>query len=620
MPGFLAALDTRVLVCDGAMGTMLYARGVFLNRCFDELNLTQPDLVAGIHRDYLRAGADVIETNTFGANRCKLDHFGLGDQVAAINREGARIATEAAAGQAFVAGSIGPLGVRIEPWGRMGVDEAEAAFRDQARALAEGGVDLFMLETFRDANEMTAAIRAVRAVSALPIVAQMTTGEDGHTPDGTPPRVFAPALAAAGADVVGVNCSVGPAAMLETIEAIARVTTARLVAQPNAGRPREVDGRSLYLSSPEYMASYVRRFVAAGCRLVGGCCGTTPEHTREMAQAVRLARPASRPVLVQPAGEPVEALHQVARSEKSQLAAALATGRFALVVEVAAPRGLDVSEPILQARRFRDLGAVAVNVPDYPKSGARASALALAALLEQNGTETLLHYVCRDKRLVGMQADLVAAHALGLRNLLLTTGTPAGTGGHPDATSTFEVDAIGLINLVAHLNRGRDLGDQRIGRPARFHAGAVVNPFAEDLDAEWRRIAHKVDAGAEFFVTPPILDVDAFDPFLRRLQDAGRPVLAGLAALEGVRHAEFLASEVVGVRLPEWLVPRLRQAGDEAGEAMSVTAEIAAWLAERTSGLQITTFHGSPETAEHLLAAIGPFVAGPAAARGTQHG
>jgi homocysteine S-methyltransferase len=339
-----------------------------------------------------------------------------------------------------------------------------------------------------------------------------------------------------------------------------------------------------------------------------------------MVQAVQVARPVSRPVLIQPVGEPVQALQQVTPREKSQLAAALAAGRFVLVVEVAAPRGLDVSEPVLQARRFQDLGAVAVNVPDYPKSGARASALALAALLEQNGTETLLHYVCRDRRLVGMQSDLVAAHALGIRNLLLTTGTPAGTGGHPEATSTFEVDAIGLINLVGHLNRGLDLGDQRIGRAARFHIGAVVNPFAEDLDAEWRRIAHKVDAGADFFVTPPILDVEAFDPFLRRLQDEGRPILAGLAALEGVRHVEFLASEVVGVRLPAWLVPRLRQAGDEAGEAMSVTAEIAAWLAERTSGLQLTTFHGSPETAEHLLAAIGPFVAGPAAARGTQHG
>jgi homocysteine S-methyltransferase len=602
------------------MGTMLYSRGVFLNRCFDELNLTEPDLVAEIHGEYVRAGADVIETNTFGANRRKLEPFGLGGEVARINREGAAIAKRVAGGQAWVAGSIGPLGVRIEPWGRTGVDEAEAVFRDQAAALAEGGVDLFMLETFRDVNEMLAAIRAVRSVSPLPIVAQLTTGEDGHTPDGTPPDAFARALQEAGADVVGLNCSVGPAAMLETIEAMARATSARLAAQPNAGRPREVDGRSLYLSSPEYMASYVRRFVAAGCRLVGGCCGTSPEHTRQMVQAVRGAAPVPRPAPMVQVEEPAPAPAAVSRRDKSDLAAALAGGRFALVVEVAAPRGLDLAEPLVRARRFRDLGALAVNVPDYPKSGARVSALALAALLEQSGTETILHYVCRDRRLVGMQSDLVAAHALGLRNLLLTTGTPAGTGSHPEASSLFEVDAIGLVNLVAHLNRGLDLGGQSLGAAARFHIGAVVNPFAADMGAEWRRIAHKIDAGAEFFVTPPILDVEAFAPVLRRLQDTGRPVLAGLAALESVRHAEFLASEVIGVRLPEWLVPRLRQARDAAAEAMAISSEIASWLAERTSGLQVTSFHGSPETAEHLLGTIGTLAAGPPAVRGAQHG
>jgi homocysteine S-methyltransferase len=339
-----------------------------------------------------------------------------------------------------------------------------------------------------------------------------------------------------------------------------------------------------------------------------------------MVQAVRGARLGTRPAPVRPVDGQPEARVGVSRREKSALAAALAAGQFAVVVEVAAPRGLDVSDPVLQARRFRDLGAVAVNVPDYPKSGARASALALAALVEQSGTETLLHYVCRDRRLVGMQADLVAAHALGLRNVLLTTGTPAGTGSHPNATSLFDVDAIGLINLVAHLNRGLDLGDQRLDDVARFHAGAAVNPFAADLDAEWRRVTRKVEAGAEFFVTPPIFDVDAFAPVLIRLQDTGLPVLAGLAALEGIRHAEFLASEVIGVRLPEWLVTRLRQASDEAAEAMTVTAEIAAWLAERANGLQITTFHGSPETAEHVLAAIGPSLTGSTAPRGAQHG
>jgi homocysteine S-methyltransferase len=284
MQGFLEAIDQRVLVGDGAMGTMLYARGIFLNRCFDELNLLQPELVQDVHAAYIRAGAEVIETNTFGANRFKLSNFGLSDKVRALNREGARLAKIAARDAAWVAGSIGPLGVRIEPWGRTGLDEAEAAFREQAEALVEGGVDLFVLETFRDLNELKAAVRAARSVSDLPIVAQMTT-EEGESLDGTPVETFAPELERTGADVIGVNCSVGPAAMLETVEALARVSHARLSAQPNAGRPRDVDGRNIYLSSPEYMASYARRFVAAGVRLVGGCCGTTPLSQR---------RPASR--------------------------------------------------------------------------------------------------------------------------------------------------------------------------------------------------------------------------------------------------------------------------------------------------------------------------------------
>ena len=317
MEGFLDALRQRVLVCDGAMGTMLYARGIFLNRCFDELNLTQPTLVGDVHQAYVRAGADVIETNTFGANRFKLGNFGLADQTHAINVEGAKIARRAARGQAYVAGSIGPLGVRIEPWGKTGVDEAEQAFTEQAAALAEGGVDLFILETFRDLNEITAAIRAVRAVSSQPIVAQITTEEDGHSLDGTAPDRFAPALEKAGADVIGLNCSVGPAAMLETIEAMAHLTALPLSAQPNAGRPRDVDGRNLYLSSPEYMATYARRFIGAGVRLVGGCCGTTPEHTRQIAVAVRTVAPRVRPAPPPASDGSRPEVATVARREKS---------------------------------------------------------------------------------------------------------------------------------------------------------------------------------------------------------------------------------------------------------------------------------------------------------------
>jgi homocysteine S-methyltransferase len=609
MQGFLEAIDSRVLVCDGAMGTMLYGKGIFLNRCFDELNATQPDLVAEVHRAYVRAGADVLETNTFGANRFKLSSFGLADQTSLLNTQGARIAKQAARDAAWVAGAIGPLGVRIEPWGRTSVGEAEDAFREQAAALQEGGVDLFMLETFRDLNELVAAVRAVRGVSTLPIVAQMTTDADGNSLDGTPPGTFAPALERAGADVIGVNCSVGPAAMLETLEGIARITGARLSAQPNAGRPRDVDGRNLYLCSPEYMAMYARRFVAAGARLVGGCCGTTPDHIRQIAQAVKTAAPARRAPSAPAAGlaTPVTA---VERRQKSALARTLADGRFAIVAEVSAPRGLDLAGAVAQARRYRDLGAVAINVPDYAKSGARASALALAVLLEQAGVETLLHYSCRDRRLINMQSDLVGAHAMGLRNVLLTTGNPSPQGNIADATSVFDVDAIGLTNMVTRLNHGLDIGGQPIGPPSGFHVGVAVNPFAPDPEAEWHRLMHKVEAGAEFLVTPPIFDVAAFGDVLPRLTDTGLPVLAGLAAIDGLRHVEFMASEVVGVRVPEATLERLRRATDEAAEAMAVTLETADWLRGRVSGVQVTALHGAPGTADRLLAALAARAAG----------
>jgi methionine synthase I (cobalamin-dependent)/5,10-methylenetetrahydrofolate reductase len=600
---FLQALDSGVLVCDGAMGTMLYARGIFLNRCFDELNLTEPDLVNEIHQEYVRAGADVIETNTFGANRYKLANFGLADRVRLINLQGARVARHAAREAAWVAGSMGPLGVRIEPWGRTGIDEAESAFREQAMGLAEGGVDLFMLETFRDLNEVQAAIRAVRSVSSQPIVAQMTTEDDGNSLDGAPPETFAPALERAGADVIGVNCSVGPAAMLETVERMAHLTGARLAAQPNAGRPRDVDGRNLYLCSPEYMATYARRFIAAGVRLVGGCCGTTPDHIRQIKAAARAMAPrAARPATPAVAQGPLAVVQPVARGEKSALARAMADGRFVVLAEVAAPRGADLAAAVAQARRFHKLGAIAVNVPDYPKSGARASALALALLIEQRGeVETLLHYSCRDRTLVGMQSDLVGAHAMGLRNVLLTTGNPAPQSTYADATSVFDVDAIGLTNMVVRLNQGQDVGGQAIGDPTRFHIGVGVNPFGPDPDAEWRRLDHKVAAGAEFVMTPPVLDLEALDHVLPRLTGTGLPVLAGVVALDSLRQAEFLASEVAGVRVPETVIERLRAAADPPAEGLAVTAEIVRALRTRVHGIHVTSLHGSSTAVERLL-------------------
>jgi methionine synthase / methylenetetrahydrofolate reductase (NADH) len=611
---FKEELANRVLVCDGAMGTMLYAKGIFLNRSFDELNLTQPDLVAEVHQAYVRAGADVIETNTFGANRVKLTPFGLGDRVKAINAQGARIARHAAREQAYVAGAIGPLGIRIEPWGKTGVDEAEEYFREQAAGLVEGGVDLFVLETFHDLNEITAAIRAVRSLTDAPIVAQVTTEEDGNTLDGAPPEVFVPQLEEAGATIIGTNCSVGPAGMLETIERMARVAHVPLSAQPNAGRPREIEGRNFYLSSPEYMASYARRFINNGVRLVGGCCGTTPEHVRHIKQAVRAlaatsartsaaarvkdASPRPAPVLAEP----------VARAEKSRLANALARHIFTVTVELMPPRGHHAEVLVEQARQLRIHGVDFANIPDGPRASARMSALAASLVVQQQaGLETILHYACRDRNLLGMQSDLLGAHSMGVRNLLIITGDPPRVGDYPDATAVFDVDSIGLTNVVAQLNRGYDIGKQSIGQPTAFHIGVALNPGALDIENEVRRFEYKVEAGAEFAITQPIFSAAELSDFLKRVDATRIPILAGIMPLESLRHAEFMANEVPGVRVPEAVVERMRQAEDKgraAAEGLAIAREVASEIRPLVQGIQISTSLGAVETAFEVMEAV----------------
>ncbi len=592
---FLQELDSRVLVCDGAMGTMLYARGIFLNRSFDELNLTQPDLVAEVHQAYVRAGADVIETNTFGANRIKLGAFGLAERVHAINAQGAKIARHAARDQVYVAGAIGPLGIRVEPWGKTGVDEAQELFREQARALVDGGVDLFILETFRDVNEIGAAIRAVRSVCNLPIVAQITTGEDGNSLDGVAPESFVPDLEARGADVVGLNCSVGPAAMLETLERMARVAHVRLAAQPNAGRPREIEGRNLYLCSPDYMASYARRFINAGVRLVGGCCGTTPDHIRAIKAAVRsLAPGGARPGGAKPAGAVAAAplLPPVPREQKSRMAHTLARGGFVVSVELTPPRGAQIDALVEYARTLKIRGVDLVNIPDSPHASARMSAWAAALLVQQQtGVETILHYACRDRHLLGMQSDLLGAHSMGVRNILVVTGEPPKVGDYPDATSAPDVDSIGLANVVTRLNGGSDVGGQPIGSPTAFHVGVAVNPGALNLEEELRRFAYKVEAGAEFAITQPVFDAAEFGAFVERIRHHGIPIIAGIMPLESARHAEFMANEIPGVRVPEALVERMRRADGEGRaveEGMAIAREIAAGVRPLVQGLQIS--------------------------------
>jgi methionine synthase I (cobalamin-dependent)/5,10-methylenetetrahydrofolate reductase len=607
---FLEDLDRRVLVCDGAMGTQLYSKGVFINRCFESLNISQADLVRSIHQEYLRAGADIVETNTFGANRIKLRAFGLSDSVQPINLAGARLARSVAADQAYVAGAIGPLGVRVEPWGKTGVDEAEAYFEEQAEALVEGGVDLFMLETFRDLNEIGAAITAIRKLCDLPIVAQMTTEDDGNSLDGTPPERFAPVLLERGAHIVGVNCSVGPAPMLETIERLAAVTTAKLSAQPNAGKPRDIEGRNIYLSSPEYMASYARRFIASGVRIVGGCCGTTPEHIRQISAAVRRLAPE----MVRSSGrgqasaaavaEAPHAQRPVARADKSKFAAALAGGRRVVSVELVPPRGLAPAEVIADARALAGHNVDVVTVFDGTR-GARMSAMAMAVLIQQHaGLETTLQYSCRDKNLLGIQSDLLGAAAMGLRNILGITGDASLLGDIPDATAVFDVDSIGLTNLMTRLNHGLDVGGQPIGAPAAFHVGVMIDPGSRDMERELKRFEYKVEAGAEFAVTSPVFDAAIFERFLTRVEGFRIPIVVGLWPFESVRNAEFMANEVPGVTVPDALLTRMRCARDDAAaaaEGIRIARELRAVLAPMAQGVHISSPSGRTSAALAVL-------------------
>ena len=618
-------LDPHSLVLfDGAMGTMLYAKGVFINQCYDELNVRSPDLVRDVHRAYVKGGAEVLETNSFGANRLKLAQFGLGELTGELNRRAAELAREEAAEgrDVLVAGAVGPLGVRLEPYGPTSAEEAQAIFREQMEGLKAGGADLFILETFSDLHEIGRAIAAARAVDpAMPVVAQMTIGADGLTPYGASPEDVARALDRFGADVIGLNCSVGPQAILEAIEKMVPVTTKKLSAQPNAGMPRDVGGRSMYMASPEYMASYARHLVHAGAKVLGGCCGTTPEHIRAMCEGVRplsprFARTGTEAAHVSIGAEPllraeaVRAPDQAAipLAARSSWGAKIASGKFVTSVEIVPPRGVDATRMLTDVGQLKRAGVDAVNVPDGPRAQSRMGALLTSLLIEQKvGIETVTHYACRDRNLLGMLSDLLGASAVGLRNLLLITGDPPKMGPYPSATAVFDIDAIGLTNLVRNLNHGRDPGDNSIGEGTRFVIGVGVNPAPIDLEHELKRFAWKVEAGAEFAVTQPVFDASQLENFLRRTEGARVPIVAGIWPLVSVRNAEFLANEVPGISVPNEIIDRMRRASDKSkehgvAEGIAIAREMLDRVRGSVQGVQVSAPFGKVELALEVFA------------------
>lgn len=608
---FLDKIDKRPMVCDGAMGTMLYSKGISLNQCFDELNTAKPHLVKEVHVAYVKAGAEVIETNTFGSNRFRLEKFGLGDRVRELNLAGARLAREVAGDDLYVAGAVGPLGVLLEPLGLTSREEARAAFREQIAALVEGGVDLIVVETMMDLNEAREALLAAREVGQFPVAVQMTVQDDGSTPTGSLPEDFARALDEWGADLIGVNCSVGPAAVHATLERIAAVTEKRLVVQPNAGLPRTVEGRNLYLCSPEYMASYARRFIQTGARLVGGCCGTTPEHIKAIKAAVRSLSPQRSRVSVEVTSRPAHTLPAVPVGERSRLAGKLARQEFPILVEVVPPKGCDATKELEGAKYLRERGIDAVNIPDGSGATARMSALTLAALLHQRaGIEVLLHYSSRDRNVLTIQSDLLGAHALGLRNLLALTRDTSQYANTMESDG-LEMDAVGLVTLLSNLNRGLDVGGNPLGAQTAYLVGVGVNPCALNMEEELRRFQSKVEAGANFAVTQPVFQVEQLARFLGRARSFAPqlPVIAGISPLTSFRNAEFMNNEVPGISVPPAVMDRMRAAdsGERARqEGLKIAQETLVEVRPLVQGVQISAPFGRYAFAVEVAQALAP--------------
>jgi homocysteine S-methyltransferase len=607
--------EDRVRVFDGAMGTMIYSKGVYINRSYDELNLSSPELILEIHREYIKAGSEIIETNTYGASKLKLAHQGLDEKLAEINQAAARIARKAAESakhDVFVAGAISPLGVRIEPYGPTSEEDAKELFRQQAQALLEGGVDCFVLETFSDLAEMHQAISAVRELTDQVIFAQMTINEEGETAYGTHPEIFTRRLDqwlnSEGYDVIGLNCSVGPQAILEAIEKMRPLTTRKLSAQPNAGNPRDVGGRQMYLAQPEYMAKYAKRLISAGVKFIGGCCGTTPEHIKLIVDAVRALSPGRRPVSVIKIEEHEERVEPVPFAQRSRFSNKIANNQFVTSVEIVPPKGCDSSKMIEGVRTLKDAGVDAVNVPDGPRAQSRMGALAVSLIIEQQvGIEAVTHYACRDRNLLGMFSDLLGAAALGLHNFLIVTGDPPKMGPYPDATAVFDIDSIGLTNLVNHLNHGIDPGGNPIGKPTSFVIGVGVNPGAIDLDNEIRRFEWKVEAGAEFVITQPIFDVDQLKKFIKRIEHCRIPVIPGIWPLTSFRNAEFLNNEVPGVSVPEPVLERMRNTPDGAAalkEGVMIAREMLMEIRPYVQGVQVSAPFGKIPHALEVFEAL----------------
>jgi homocysteine S-methyltransferase len=617
MPSFADIFASRPVLADGAMGTVLYARGVTINRCYDELNLTDPGLILAVHEEYLQAGAEILETNTFGANRFRLGRHGLADKVAEINAAGVRIARQAVehlkdkqAGEAWVAGALGPLGVRLEPLGKTSLDEAREAFAEQIRALAGAGVDFLVIETMPALNEAHEALKAAQETAPeLPVLVMVTVDDETNCLDGASPTQAAALLTEWGANAIGVNCSTGPATVLTAIEAMRAATTLPLAALPNAGMPRAIEGRNIYLCSPEYMASFARKAITAGVQFVGGCCGTTPNHIRAMRSAMRAIDAQARVEVTGKAPELTTETPPAPLGARSRIGALIESGSFVTLVEIVPPRGIDCVKEIEGARLLAGLGVHAINVPDSPRASARMSAQSLCIQIQQHtDVETILHYTCRDRNLLSIQSDLLGASSIGLHNILCLTGDPPKLGNYPDATAVFDVDSIGLVNIVRRLNYGLDIGSNSIGASTNFTIGVAANPGVPDIEHELRRFAYKVEAGAEYAITQPVFDLRLLENFLKRIEEHRIPVIAGIWPLTSLRNAEFMKNDL-RVSMPEEIMLRMAQADSPDAarqEGILIAQEMLEAVRPFVQGVQVSAPFGRYTAAAEVIASVLP--------------
>lgn len=600
----------KILLFDGAMGTEIYQRGVYINQCFESLNLTRPELISSIHEDYVEAGADVIETNTYSANRFKLAKHGYEGQVKEILGQGLKLAKAAAKDKAYVAASIGPSGKLLEPYGSADAEEVAEIFTEQFQVVEEEGVDLYLLESFRNLEELEIALRALQAFNSdIPVMAQMALGENGFSAFGQSLQNLAQLKEKYDLFSIGANCGLGPKLLWEFLKKFRGQYDGILSAQPNAGYPKIFDGRMIYMATPEYFAEYAKRMIQSGINIVGACCGAGPAHVKTMKSAILALQPGRVVVkhMVKKAVEPekVERIEPFPVAERSNLARKLYNKEFVISVEIDPPRGTNFEKAMAAAKALTDFGVDAINIADGPRATTRMSPLALSLMFkEKYNVEPILHYCCRDRNILGMQSDLLGAQALGIKNVLLITGDPPKLGDYPDATAVFDLDAIGLTRIVHNLNEGVDIASKSIGGQTGFFIGVGANPGALDLDKEVKRYIQKVKAGAEYVLTQPVYDVDLLREFLKRTEEYRIPVLVGILPLISARNAEFLHNEVPGMQIPDPVLNLMRKVGS-GPEAMDTGIKIArealAQARDMVDGVYIMPPFGKADLAIRIL-------------------